>query len=209
MSNPIPVGRSAATRLANLVQTSDHPPARLAPGLTDAEISSIQSKYNITFSPSHRDFLQAALPLSVPYNEPPGTIRTHHLPWPDWRHGTTEDLRARLDRPVNTVLGDIQDNKFWDESWGERPSGEEEAVSLAKERLANVPQLIPVYGHRFLPEGNGNCEPVLSIWGTDVICYGVDLADYIDREFGKLKGVWDDEIWRTKPRVVVEFWGEL
>lgn len=209
MSNSQSVGQSAAARLSQLIQTSNHPPARLTPGLTDAEITSIQSKYSITFSPSHRAFLQAALPLSVPYNDPPGTIRTHSDPWPDWRDGSTEDLRGRLERPVNTVLYDIQDNKFWDESWGMRPIGEEEALILAREHLANVPKLIPLYGHRFLPEGIGKSEQVLSVWGSDVICYGVDLADYIDREFGKLKGVWDDEIWTTKSRMTVEFWGEL
>ena len=39
--------------------------------------------------------------------------------------------------------------------------------------------------HRYLPAGRGNYgHPVLSIYQTDIIVYGTDLADYIDNEFG-------------------------
>ena len=45
--------------------------------------------------------------------------------------------------------------------------------------------MIPVYAHRYLPAGRGTYgHPVLSIYQTDIIIYGTDLADYIDREFG-------------------------
>ena len=43
---------------------------------------------------------------------------------------------------------------------------------------------MPLYVHRFLPAGRGTWgHPVLSAWGVDVIFYGADLLDYIDREF--------------------------
>ncbi len=45
--------------------------------------------------------------------------------------------------------------------------------------------MVPVYGHRFLPAGRGTWgHPVLSMWGTDIIRYGSDLAQYITHEFG-------------------------
>jgi hypothetical protein len=45
--------------------------------------------------------------------------------------------------------------------------------------------MVPLYGHRYLPAGRGSWgRAVLSMWGTDIIYYGNDLADYIAREFG-------------------------
>jgi hypothetical protein len=51
--------------------------------------------------------------------------------------------------------------------------------------IAAAPRLIPLFGHRFLPEeplASGN--PVFSISQSDIIHYGSDLADYLEREFG-------------------------
>ena len=43
--------------------------------------------------------------------------------------------------------------------------------------------MIPVYRHRYLPTGQGtHRHPVLSIYQTDIIFYGTDLADYIGCE---------------------------
>ena len=39
------------------------------------------------------------------------------------------------------------------------------------------------------------------MWGTDIIYYGHDLADYIDREFGDVD---DDAPWA--PQASVPFW---
>ncbi|MEU3429772.1 hypothetical protein [Streptomyces gardneri] len=47
-------------------------------------------------------------------------------------------------------------------------------------------------------------HPVLSVWGTDIICYGHDLADCIDREFG---GVDEDAPWAPRPSV--PFWKDF
>lgn len=45
--------------------------------------------------------------------------------------------------------------------------------------------MIPIYGHRYLPAGRGtHGHPVLSIYQTDIIVYGTDLADYINNDFG-------------------------
>jgi hypothetical protein len=45
--------------------------------------------------------------------------------------------------------------------------------------------LIPVYAHRYVsaePHGDGNA--VLSVYQTDIICYGADLPSYFVAEFG-------------------------
>ena len=74
--------------------------------------------------------------------------------------------------------------------------------------LTAVPRMVPVYGHRYLPAGRGTYRhPVLSIWQTDIIYYGLDLADYIDCEFGRHDPA---EATDTRnPRATVEFWRDL
>jgi hypothetical protein len=67
------------------------------------------------------------------------------------------------------------------------------------------PVPVPVYAHRFLPAGRGTSgHPVLSVHQTDIIYYGADLADYIEREFGYVPN-WTD--W--DPQATVPFWSEF
>ncbi|MFJ4851467.1 MULTISPECIES: hypothetical protein [unclassified Streptomyces] len=64
-----------------------------------------------------------------------------------------------------------------------------------------------MYAHRFLPAGRGNHgHPVLSIWGTDIIYYGTDLAEYIDNGFNE-DHEWDQEKWN--PKATVPFWQDF
>ncbi|MDH6441115.1 hypothetical protein M2158_009656 [Streptomyces sp. SAI-144] len=66
---------------------------------------------------------------------------------------------------------------------------------------------LPVYAHRYLPAGRGNFgHPVLSMWQTDIICYGVDLADYMHREFDEVRGEVDES---RNPRATIRFWRDL
>ncbi len=67
--------------------------------------------------------------------------------------------------------------------------------------------MVPVYAHRYLPAGRGNFgHPVLSMWQTDVIYYGLDLADYIHQEFDESRGEVNDS-WH--PRATALFWRDL
>ena len=67
--------------------------------------------------------------------------------------------------------------------------------------------MVPVYGHRYLPAGRGSYgHPVLSIYQTDIIVYGTDLADYIDNEFGGSGWAISPE-WR--PPAMVACWSEF
>lgn len=151
----------------------------LAPGLSAAEIQHVEATYGFEFSADHRAFLMAGLPVASPAREG----ATWDEPWPDWRNGDPDDLRYRLRWPVEGVL-DAVERGWWAREWNARPVAGSDAVETAKRELAQVPQLVPVYAHRFLPAGRSSYgHPVLSIWGTDIICYGDDLAAYVDREF--------------------------
>lgn len=150
------------------------------------------------------DGLRAFLAVGIPINLPPGPGQTWTEPWPDWRNGGPDALREQLDWPVEGVLLDVEHNAFWHQSWGVRSHDRDARLAAARHHLAQAPALIPVYGHRYLPAGRGTFgHPVLSMWQTDVIYYGVDLLDYIGREFG------DPADANVIARATVPFWRDL
>jgi len=190
------LGKEAARRLA---RTGRY---QIGPGLTDTEIARIERTYQFEFADDHRAFLAAGLPL----NNPPGKGQTWSAPWPDWRDGHPDDLREQLGRPVEGALFDIG-NGLWLPAWGQRPASTSEALDTARPHLAQAPKMIPVYAHRYLPAGRGtHGHPVLSIWQTDIIVYGTDLADYVDHEFGGSEWLISPD-WAPPP--MVSFWSEF
>lgn len=84
------------------------------------------------------------------------------------------------------MLDGIEDGG-WLRQWGTRPGSTSAAIEIAESALAQVPRLVPIYAHRFLPAGRGTYGgQVLSIWGTDIISYGSNLAEYIMNDFYEL-----------------------
>lgn len=107
------------------------------------------------------------------------------------------------------MLFDVEHNVFWHADWDERPAGLAEPLVVARERMATVPRIVPVYSHRYLPGGRGTFgHPVLSMYQTDIIVYGLDLVDYIYQEFGAGTGI-DRTDPRWQPHVTVAFWREF
>jgi hypothetical protein len=161
----------------------------LSPGLTDAEFARIEDEFAFRFADDHRAFLAAGLPSG--------------RGWPDWRGTDRDALRDRLAAPVEGVLFDIAQNDFWYGGWGRRPAGGDEAVNKARGYLLTAPRMVPLYSHRYLPAGLSG-HPVLSIFQTDVVSYGDDLADWLHREFklGSAAG-------GAGRRPTVPFWRDL
>ena len=174
------------TAPADLLATSGRFP--LSPGLTGAEFARIEDEFGFRFAADHREFLAAALPSG--------------RGWPDWRSADREPLRDRLAAPVEGVLFDVAQNDFWYEGWGPRPPAPDEAVAVAHRYLMTVPRMIPLYAHRYLPAALAG-HPVLSIYQTDIVCYGSNLGDWLHREFalGQPDPIGD--------RPTVPFWRDL
>jgi hypothetical protein len=177
----------------------------IEPGLTEDEFAQVEGTYGFRLADDHRAFLTAGLPVNTwPEQGEPGVHRAHAQPWPDWRSGAPDELRAMLERPIDGVLFDVENNSYWNSGWGSRPEDNAAAVRVARDGLAGVPRLVPVYGHRFLPAGAGTYgHPVLSVWQTDVIAYGLNLADYIEHEFGGRRE------FARPPQSTAEFWRDL
>ena len=187
------LGEEAASRLAQAGQ------CEIGPGLADAEFARVERDYGFEFADDHRAFLAAGLPLRThtPYER--------RNPWPDWRHGRRRDLRKILDQPVEGALFDVEYNALWHPSWGQRPAQMSTALDTARRHLARAPKMIPVYEHRYLPAGRGSYgHPVLSIYQTDIIVYGTDLAEYI---LSESQGWFISPNWTAPP--MVPFWSDF
>lgn len=200
------LGHEAARRLAE--RSASLTRCRIEPGLTDVEFDRIEREFGFEFADDHRAFLAVGLPVSVLFVDPPGVISAWREPWPDWRGGDRDKLRARLAGPVEGVLFDVEHNAFWSEEWGLRPEVRTEALTIARAALADVPALVPVFGHRFLPSGRGSLgHPILSVHQTDLIYYGLDLPDWVSQEFGGPGLQRSDDGWN--PQATARFWSDL
>jgi hypothetical protein len=63
------------------------------------------------------------------------------------------------------------------------PSSIEDRDQKFRSIFLQAPKLIPVFGHRYIPEKpNEAGNPIFSVYQMDVICYGANLEDYIARE---------------------------
>ncbi|GAA1317437.1 hypothetical protein GCM10009647_047270 [Streptomyces sanglieri] len=178
---PPPLTLEAAKDLQSMLR------AEIGPGLSEQELDAVEARFSFTFSADHRVFLAAGLPHGS-------------RSWPDWRNGDPEDLAERLSQPVEGVLFDVEHNGFWHPAWSPRPAETSDALQIARSELATVPQLVPVYSHRYLPGTAGECcHPVLSVHQTDIIIYGNNLTDYVRHEFtGRASGL--------PVRATVDFW---
>ena len=163
-------------------------------GLSDVEITDLESEYNFSFPPDLKEFLQFSLPVSEG--------------WVNWREPNKENVSERLSWPYEGICFDIEHNNLWLSSWGTKPSNITEAFNSIKVMLSNSPKLIPIYSHRYIPDTP--CErnnPILSVYQTDIIYYGRDLQDYLENEFHFGKKTNIEETYNNIKSI--EFWGQF
>jgi hypothetical protein len=176
-------------RWSDLIELLDSANMPFDEGLTDVEVLRAETKYDIHFPDDLREFLQTVLPRGYPI-------------YPDWRSGEEEWIRTMLRYPLDGVLFDVERNDFWLPEWGTRPIRFEAARTIVEKYVSQAPRLIPIYGHRMMPDRPQlERNPVLSIHQTDIIHYGFDLDDYLRHEFG-LPG---RKPWPSEVRAI-EFW---
>jgi len=164
---------------------------QVTPGLSDEEVARVEHDFGFRLPVDLRELLQTLLPVGEDF--------------PDWRSDSRLPIEKRLNWPVEGLLFDVERQQLWIPDWGDRPASPEAAVALARERLEDVPRLIPIYGNRYLPaEPSEPGNPVFSIQQSDIICYGADLASYLQAEFG----VPDPNPIPRRPRII-RFWSQL
>jgi hypothetical protein len=163
--------------------------SRWTGGLTHHEINEIEKKWNVKFPPDFQLFLEILHTIDrkeviEQTDWETDEIITYEKPFfYNWKTDTTE-LESRFSWPFRTILEDIEGaNRVWLRSWGERPKEAKVRYSKFKQWFDQAPSLIPVTGHRFIiadPAVSGN--PILSVWGSDIILYGWNLRHYLLNE---------------------------
>ena len=79
---------------------------------------------------------------------------------------------------------DIKHNMFWIEEWGIKSDNIDKNVTIAKSYYKTYPKMIPIRSHRYIPSKPYKAgNPVFSIYQTDIVYYGCDLAHYLANEF--------------------------
>jgi len=181
-------------------------------GLTDTEIDEAEVKYDVKFSEEHRDFLRILHTLDrkqvvereISEEEPPydyiETIEVEDTFLYNWKSedkADVEEIRNRLNWPYETVFQDVEgSNKFWLKSWGKKPDSVEEQKLIFGNWYEKAPKLVPLYGHRFIVNDFSKQEnPILSVWGSDIIVYGWNLRHYLLHEFGYLTDLDSEELY--------------
>lgn len=137
-----------------------------SPGYTQAELDEAQERYALRFPP---DLIELFLDRQP----------THGYNW------RIEDSRIRqiLNWPLMRLLSGVG-NGFWWPSWGLRPESQNARAEVVTEAIGAAPRLIPILGHRFIPESPHEAgNPVFSMHGFDTIYYGANLSEYFSHEF--------------------------
>lgn len=152
----------------------DHLDARgvhFAPGLSDEEVTAAEATFLFRFPPDLRKLLQRALPISDRF--------------PNWRKGPEGAIRHALAAPVLGILYGIERGELWPDLWGRHPATADEALASARVHLRQVPVLIPIYGHHYIPaDPHRSGNPVFSVVQGEVGYQGCDLTSYFAAEFG-------------------------
>lgn len=151
---------------------------QLSPGLSNKEFETVEARFQFQFPPDLRILLEIALPIGGF----PGVRSGEFL---NWRLPDSQTVQQSIDWLWEGIAFDIENNVFWCDEWGTKPTDVVDALQIARCEFERLPRLIPVYGHRYLaavPRQSGN--PVFSIHQTDIIYYGQNLWDYFDQEFG-------------------------
>lgn len=168
-------------------------------GLTWEEQRELEKFWGIRFPKSLMDFYACAFPAAernpvvYPWNPPP-----EFSLFPDWRDTSPQNaahIRELLKTPTDHLVHELKRDNWMCENWR----------GLTPEDVGDAaPKLIPVYGHRYIPQ-SGVKPPVFSAVGRDVVYFGSDLFDYLRREF--LESPADKSPLSSMPYVPV--WGDI
>jgi hypothetical protein len=168
-------------------------------GLTDEETHKLQDAFTITFPPDLKLFLQLALPISDRFVDWRGALVSNE---------SKQKLWYKLDQPLEGILFDVANNKFWLKNWGDMPDMYAEKEEIVKQNFINYPKLVPIYSHRYIPSEPIEFDnPIFSVYQTDVIYYGYNIADYFAKEFHfELPANFNPP---TSPIKDIPFWSDL
>jgi hypothetical protein len=156
-------------------------------GYTQAELDDAQEKFGLLFPPDLVSLLRDRRPFDG------------H----DWTDEVA--IRRALEWPIEGLLCSVGSGFIWRPEWGEQPTSPDARKEVARQMTSHAPKLIPLIGHRYLPEEPREAgNPVLSVFHSDVIYYGTNLAFCFEREL-----VGQHDCPRPHETKHIPFWSDL
>ncbi|XP_076952612.1 uncharacterized protein LOC143626384 [Bidens hawaiensis] len=144
ITTPPPVNRKPKACFSFAAYSKDlishlhhHSNVPIAHGLTNKELSTIESSFNFSFPPDLRSILRESLPIGQGFS--------------NWRSSSHQQLDILVNLPILGICKEVCRKKFWFCHWGDRPEDNDEAVGLAKRWLTRSPVLVPVYRNCYIP----------------------------------------------------------
>jgi hypothetical protein len=163
-------------------------------GYTQSELNQIQSEWKLRFPPDLVELMREQRPL-----------RSGGF---DWLKTSPTKIERAINWPYEGFLFDVEENDLWWPEWGDKPASKSGRAARLEEVFAKAPRLIPLDGHRYLPETPfERSNPVFSVYQSDVIYYGADLADWIVKEGPGLGA--GRAIDPNHPPKEIPFWSEV
>jgi hypothetical protein len=169
-------------------------------GYSEAELDDVQAKWGLRF-PSDLVALFRECRLLI---DDPVFVKQSF----DWVTADPDRIRERLVWPFESYWRSVERHEFWWPEWGQRPASPEDQKEKLRGIFDDAPKLIPLVGIRYIPdEPHEIGNPVFSVMGSDVIYYGANLIDWLERERGGLQG--QKRPWPPTPIKEIRFWGQL
>src|SRR5438445_61404 len=109
-------------------------------GYSQSELDEIQHRWGLRFTPDLVELLREHRPLL----DGPASF--------DWLRSDPAKIKDRLDWPFESFWFDVERDQAWWPEWGEKPAELTERRGRLTEIFAGAPKLIPLFGHRYIPE---------------------------------------------------------
>ena len=160
------------------------------PGLNEKDFKRIESAFKAKLPEDYKKFLSCGVPTGKGF--------------PDWSHPRREarNIQKWIDEMFRF---DIEENNYWLDEFGIKPSNRRKATRRALRIIRKWPTLLPVYSHRFIPSEPAQSDsPVISLHqATDSIIYGANLKEYFINEFNNGK-----EVHITRSITSIPYWSK-
>ena len=158
------------------------PGTRWQPGLTEAEITTLETTEGRAFPKDYRLFLSELgggpdQPRIAYRFKGQNLVETEDRPFPNWRD--PEDIKARRDNILGSILFHVEHGE-WLDAWGPAPA---DRAAHVRQLFATAPPILPVFLHRLAPSVYATRLPVLSCHGMDTILWGASIPNALMHDF--------------------------
>lgn len=155
--------------------------------LSDEQIDEVQRKYEVQFTPEHREFLKVLHAIDkkeiVEYEDEGEIITEESIFFYNWLADEKEVVEI-IKGSYNWMKHDVDEkSQVWLKSWGIKPTSLDKRIEIFEEWFSHVPALLPLRGFRYIvSDENLKWKPIISMGSSDIIVMGWDFRTYLLNE---------------------------